>query len=42
MEITHIKTGQKKTWTQPIPEGTNLIKMLDKPFVIPPYTKKKK
>ena len=42
MEITHKKTGQTKTWTQPIPEGTNLIKMLDKPVVIPPYAKQKK
>ena len=42
LEITHKKTGQKKTWTQSIPEGTNLIKMLEKPVVIPPYKKKKK
>ena len=42
LEITHKKTGQKKTWTQSIPEGTNLIKMLEKPVVVPPYTKKKK
>jgi len=41
LEVTHKKTGQKKTWTQSIPEGTNLIKMLEKPIVIPPYTKKK-
>ena len=42
LEITHKKTGQKKTWTKSIPEGTNLIKMLEKPVVVPPYTKKKK
>jgi len=42
MELTDKKTGKKKTWTQPIPEGTNLIKMLEKPVIIPPYTKKKK
>ncbi|GAB1365396.1 hypothetical protein MASR1M36_02670 [Candidatus Cloacimonadaceae bacterium] len=39
LEITHKKSGQKFSWRQPIPEGTALIKMLDKPLIIPPYKK---
>jgi hypothetical protein len=42
LEITHRKTGQKFSWKMPIPEGTALIKMLDKPIVIPPFSKPKK
>jgi len=41
MELTHKKTGQKLTWKQPVLEGSALIKMLDKPIVIPPFSKKK-
>ncbi len=42
LEITHKKSGQKFSWRQPIPEGTALIKMLDKPIIIPPFKKYKK
>lgn len=42
MELTHRKTGQKKTWRQSIPEGTMLIKELEKPIEIPPFAKPKK
>lgn len=42
LEITHKKSGQKFSWRQPIPEGTALIKMLDKPIIIPPFKKFKK
>lgn len=42
LELTHLKSGEKVTWKMPIPEGTALIKMLDKPIKIPPYSKKKK
>lgn len=41
MVLTHKATGETKGWQLVIPEGTNLIKKLDEPLVIPPYTKKK-
>lgn len=40
--ITHKKSGESKGWTLVVPEGTHLIKKLDEPVVIPPYSKKKK
>jgi len=41
LELTHKLTGQKYSWDVFIPEGTALMKHLDDPLVIPPYTKKK-
>lgn len=40
LELTHKKSKAKVTWDVYIPEGSALIKMLDTPKVIPPYTKK--
>ena len=42
LELKHIKTGQKVSWKMPIPAGTALIKQLDKPITIPPFSKKNK
>lgn len=42
LEIMHRKSKQKFSWKMPIPEGTALIKALDKPIVIPPFAKPKK
>lgn len=42
MEITHKKTGQKHSWKQPVPTGSGLIKMLDKPVIVPPFKSKPK
>ncbi len=42
LEITHKKSGQKFCWRQPIPEGSALIKELEKPIKIPPFKKAKK
>ena len=42
LELKHIKTGQKYSWKMPIPTGTAVIKILDKPIAIPPYKKPKK
>jgi hypothetical protein len=40
MMLTHKASGQTKGWQIVIPEGTNLIKLLDEPLVIPPYKQK--
>ncbi|HCM15090.1 MAG TPA: hypothetical protein DHW79_03935 [Candidatus Cloacimonas sp.] len=40
MVLTHKASGQTKGWQITIPEGTNLIKYLDEPLVIPPYADK--
>ncbi|MDZ4121715.1 MAG: hypothetical protein U1C33_04800 [Candidatus Cloacimonadaceae bacterium] len=42
LELKHKKTKQKHTWDIVVPEGSNLIKFLDQPEVIPPFAKKKK
>ena len=42
LELTHKKSGQKLSWRQPIPEGSALIKELEKPIKIPPFKKPKK
>ncbi len=42
LELRHNKSKQKTTWDIKIPEGSNLIKLLDDPQVIPPFAKKKK
>lgn len=41
VKVTHKKTKKTVEWDIVIPEGTNLIKMLDEPRVIPPFSKKK-
>ncbi len=40
LKVTHKATKQVKEWEYLIPEGTALIKLLDEPAVIPPYTEK--
>lgn len=42
MELKHLKSGKKISWKMPIPAGSALIKQLDKPITIPPYSKKQK
>lgn len=39
IEVTHKASGQMKTWSIVVPEGTNLIKELDTPVIIPPLKK---
>ncbi len=39
--LTHKESKQVKEWDVVIPEGTALIKMLDEPLIIPPYTVEK-
>lgn len=41
VKVTHKKTKKTVEWDIVIPEGTALIKMLDEPRVIPPFSKKK-
>jgi len=40
MKITHRESKEAVEWEYIIPEGTNLIKLLDEPKIVPPYTKK--
>lgn len=42
LKITHKKTKKTVEWDYLIPEGTNLINLLDTPKVIPPFPKKNK
>lgn len=42
LELKHKKSKQKLNWSLIIPAGTNLIKFMDEPKVIPPFAKKKK
>ena len=42
IELQHKKSKQKYSWSVVIPEGSGLMKHLDDPQVIPPYTKKPK
>lgn len=42
LELRHKKSKQKITWDVLIPPGNNLIKILDEPKVVPPFSKKKK
>ncbi|MGI6198850.1 MAG: hypothetical protein ACOYIS_06985 [Candidatus Cloacimonadaceae bacterium] len=39
--LTHKESGQVKEWEEIIPEGSYLMKHLDDPIVIPPYSKDK-
>jgi hypothetical protein len=41
MLLTHKASGETKGWQLLIPEGTNLIRKLDEPLIIPPQTKNK-
>lgn len=41
MVLTHKASGETKGWQLLVPEGTNLIRKLDEPLIIPPKTKKK-
>lgn len=40
-KLTHKESGQILEWEEVIPEGSYLIKHLDDPLVIPPYSKEK-
>ena len=40
IEVTHKKSKTNTSWSIVIPEGTNLMKHLEDPIVIPPYSKK--
>jgi hypothetical protein len=40
LALTHKESGESKGWKLEIPEGTNLIKKLDEPLIIPPYSQK--
>lgn len=40
LRLKHKTSGKIKEWDLMIPTGSNLIKHLDDPIVIPPYTKK--
>jgi hypothetical protein len=40
VEVIHKESKQKTSWDINVPEGSNLIKHLDDPIVIPPYTPK--
>jgi hypothetical protein len=42
IEVKHKKTKKKASWSIVIPEGTNLMKHLEDPQVIPPYSKNPK
>ena len=37
LELTHKETEQRVEWDVYIPEGTNTIKLLDTPQIIPPF-----
>jgi len=37
LELTHKETEQRVEWDVHIPEGTNTIKLLDTPQIIPPF-----
>ncbi|MDP2173601.1 MAG: hypothetical protein Q8J62_07475 [Candidatus Cloacimonadaceae bacterium] len=40
LEITHKASGQKKEWSIVVPPGSNLIKHLETPMIVPPFQKK--
>lgn len=40
LKLQHKASGKIKEWDVVIPPGTNLMKHLDDPIVIPPYSKK--
>ncbi len=42
LELRHKKSKQQVTWDVVIPDGTTLIKHLEDPITVPPFTKKKK
>jgi len=42
LKLKHKASGAVKEWDVLIPPGTNLMKHLEDPIVIPPYSKAKK